>query len=225
MLPLHQRGSRAPGKGCVVRHPGVDPGMPEGPGFTVPVGCRPVTRVGSELPGGPTAGRRTAFRPFGPGPYCLLPLVRPRDGAKARMGSRDGYIEETSRTGRTGASPDDCRIGLAGCFPTSSGHHEAHFIYLSDLGRAAGTLPYDVSAAGSLAAALGRSTRPCWCSIRCRRRRASGPTFDQLPQRWHPSRLRVGRCGCEAPAPPDAAGWSGASLLSTVEFAPAPRWC
>lgn len=52
-----------------------------------------------------TSGGRTPrhFPGFGPGPSGLLPLVRPRDGPKARVGSRDGYMT----------------LGLADCFPTS----------------------------------------------------------------------------------------------------------
>lgn len=60
-----------------------------------------------EHPGGSTAGRPGGVRWFDPGPYCLLPLVRPRDPREGGVGSRDGCVEEAGRSGQTSRLPAD----------------------------------------------------------------------------------------------------------------------
>ena len=160
--------------------------------------------LGCEHPGGSTAGRPGGLRWFGPGPYCLLPLVRPRDPLAGGVGSRDGCIEEA--------------IGLAGpsrplASATWTRRLLADVVGPPDLltllirGRAARAgLPC------ALAAVLaGPRARPAVCDPAPE---AVAAELAPAPSPGRALRLR------SAPAPPTSR--SGASLLSTVEFAPTP---
>lgn len=135
-----------------VRRPGADPGVSEDPGFTVPVAVAAARRSNSkrtpscskpwsssawrwwvEHPGGPAAGRPGVVRWFGPGPCCLLPLVRP-SGLILRRGAVTSVWVRGTAASRGGvawpglASAARRAHGLAGCFPTSPGHLDAHVV-------------------------------------------------------------------------------------------------
>ena len=165
--------------------------------------------LGCEHPGGPTAGRPGGLRWFGPGPCCLLPLVRPRDPLAGGVGSRDGCIEEA--IGLAGPSrPLASATWTRRLFPDVVGPPD--LLTLLIRGRAAragrpGALAAVLAGPRARAGGLRPGTRSSCRRVGSRPVSGSSSATAKLP-------LLLQLCWC--------CRRSGASLLSTVEFAPTP---